>query len=134
MADLPSLSDAILAGDLPGVEAAILAGIDVNADDGRGWPPLHLAIEHGEVEIARRLIAAGAEVNRELDDGGTPLAHAVDVECDAAWQAGLSPDHVSTAMMELLLASGAVPTSRAIEMTKAYENHKMLALLLHRRA
>ncbi len=129
MSDLASLSDAVRAGDLSGVDAAIRAGADVNATDGRRQPPLHLAIEQMEVEIARRLIAAGAEVNRDLGQGWTPLAHAVDIESDAACQAGLSPDEVSTALTELLLASGAIPTDRAIELARGYGNHRALALL-----
>jgi ankyrin repeat protein len=133
MADNASLSNAVWAGDLPGVDAAIRAGIDVNAADGHRPPPLHLAIEQMEVEIVRRLIAAGAELNHDLGEGWTPLVHAVDIESDAAWQAGLTPDQVSTALMELLLASGAVPTNRAIELAREYGNHKALALLSHER-
>jgi ankyrin repeat protein len=129
MAEFASLSDAVWAGNLLGVDVAIRAGVDVNAADGHRQPPLHLAIEQMEVEIARRLIAAGAEVNRDLGRGWTPLAHAVDIESDAACQAGLSPDQVSTALTELLLASGAVPTDRAIELARGYGNHKALALL-----
>lgn len=129
MADIASLSKAVWAGDLPGVEAAIRAGVDVNAADGHRQPPLHLAIEQMEVEIARRLITAGAEVNRDLGDGWTPLAHAVDIESDAACQARVPPDQVSTALTELLLASGAVPTSKAVDLARRYGNHKALELL-----
>jgi ankyrin repeat protein len=131
MSDLASLSpsDAAWAGDLSGVDAAIRAGADVNAADGQCQPALHLAIEPMEVEIARRLIAAGAEVNRDLGQGWTPLAHAVDLESDAACQVGLSPDEVSTALTELLLAAGAIPTDRAIELARGHGNHRALALL-----
>jgi len=129
MSDIASLSDAVWVGDLAGVDAAIRAGVDVNAMDGSRWPPLHLAIEQMEAEIARRLIAAGAEVNRESGRGWTPLAHVVDIESDAACQAGLSPDQVSTALTELLLASGALPTDEAIELARQYGNHKALNLL-----
>jgi ankyrin repeat protein len=129
MSDLASLSDAVWAGDLSGVDAAIRAGVDVNAADGHRQPPLHLAIEQMEVAIARRLIEAGAEVNRDLGRGWTPLVHAVDIESDAACQAGLSPDQVTTALTELLLASGAIPTDRAVELARDYGNHRALALL-----
>jgi ankyrin repeat protein len=101
----------------------------VNATDGPHDPPLHQAIEHQRVEIVRRLIAAGAAVNRDPGDGWTPLAHAVDIESDAASQAGVPPEAVSTELVELLLAAGAVPTGRVFELATAYRNDKALALL-----
>ena len=74
--------------DPPAVEVAIAAGADVNALPPTGLqPPLHLAIEHQRVEIARRLIAAGAMVNCDLGRGWTPLVDAIDIESDAAWLA-----------------------------------------------
>jgi ankyrin repeat protein len=129
VADFASLSDAVWSGDLAGVDAVIEAGVDVNAVDGDRWPPLHLAIEQMEVEIARRLITAGAQVNRDSGQGWTPLVHAIDIESDSACQAGLSLDQVPTALTELLLASGAVVTTRAIEVARGYGNQKALALL-----
>jgi hypothetical protein len=132
-----SLIDAILDDDLRAVEAAIAAGADVNALPASGHqPPLHVAIEHRRVEIIRRLIAAGALLNRELSmpgwdlgQGWTPLVHAIDIESDAAWQAHHETGHESTELTELLLASGAAPTKRAFEVAQGYDNHKALALL-----
>ena len=133
-----SLIDAIYENDLGAVETAIVNGADINAlPAGGDLPPVHLAIEHQRVEVLRRLIAAGALLNRELsmpgwDFGGpgwTPLVHAIDIESDAAWQAHYETGNESTALMELLLVSGAVPTKRAFEIAEGYGNEKALALL-----
>jgi ankyrin repeat protein len=133
-----SLIDAILDDDLHGVETAIAAGADVNALPASGHqPPLHVAIEHQRVEMVRRLVAAGALLNRELsmpgwDFGGkgwTPLVHAIDIESDAAWQAHHETGHESTELTELLLTSGAIPTKRAFEIAEGYGNQKALELL-----
>jgi hypothetical protein len=124
-----NLTDAIRTGDDRAVDAAIAAGADVNALPATGHqPPLHMAIEHQRVAIARRLIEAGALVNRELsmsgwDFGGagwTPLVHAIDIESDAAWQAHHETGHETTELTELLLASGAVPTKRAFQIAGDY--------------
>jgi ankyrin repeat protein len=133
-----SLINAIYDNDVCAVEMAIAAGADVNAWQAGGHhPPLHVAIEHQRVEIVRRLIAAGALLNWELsmpgwDFGGpgwTPLAHAIDIESDAAWQAYHERGHESTVLTELLLASGAAPTNRAFEIANNYGNEKALELL-----
>jgi ankyrin repeat protein len=127
--NIVSLADAVWAGDASAVEAAIRNGVDVNAAcDGR-WPPLHLAIEQMEVELARRLIAAGAEVNRESGQGWTPLVHAIDVESDSAQQRGVPPEDTTTTLTELLLDSGAVPTEEAFRVARAYGNNKALLLM-----
>jgi ankyrin repeat protein len=129
MTDITSLSDSVWAGDLAGVEAVIRAGVDVNATDGFRQPPLHLAIEQQEIEIVARLIAAGAQVKRDRGKGWTPLAHAIDIESDAACQARLPLDQVPTVLTELLLDAGAIPTDVALEVAREYGNYKALALL-----
>jgi ankyrin repeat protein len=130
MAATLSLEDAVRAGDLSAVEAAIDAGADVNTipnDD--DWPPLHIAIEHQAITIVRRLIAAGAEVNRDLGRGWTPLVHAIDIESDAAWQAHHETDRASNVLTSLLLAAGAGATHQAFELAEHYGNRKALTLL-----
>jgi ankyrin repeat protein len=109
----------------------IAAGADVNAADESREPPLHLAIEQQWVEIVRRLLTAGADVNHQVPDSLTPLEHAIDIESDAAIQAGLLPEEISTELVELLLASGAKQTQRAFQLATVYGNHKALALLQH---
>jgi hypothetical protein len=127
--DAERMTDAIWHGDFDAVVALIQSGADVNAVDGPHRPPLNQAIEHQRVEIVRRLIAAGADVNRDAGGGCTPLAHAIDIESDVASQEGLPPDEVSTELIELLLASGAVPTEKAFELVAVYNNHKARSLL-----
>lgn len=130
MVEPERFTEAVWAGDLFAVEVLLAAGADPNAPTEEGFPPpLHLAIEQQWVEIVRRLIAAGAAVNRDHGQGWTPLAHAIDIESDAASQAGLPPEAVSTELVELLLAAGAEPTERAFELSAAYNNHKARSLL-----
>src|SRR3954470_24717774 len=116
------LSEAIRAHDLAAVDALIAEGVEVNACHEPHCPPLFQAVEHQQAEIARRLIAAGADINRDAGQGWTPLAHAIDSESDAASQAGLPPESVATELVELLLAAGAKPTARAFELAAAYCN------------
>ena len=129
MTELDALSDAVWSGDLRAVEMLIAGGVDINASSGDRQPPLHLAIEQQQVEIVRRLLAAGASINHDLGAGWTPLVHALDIESDAAWQAGRTPDEVSAELTELLLASGAIVTERALAVAAGYGNHKALEAL-----
>jgi ankyrin repeat protein len=56
----------------------VAGGADVNAANDRGWTPLHQAAYSNQVSIAERLLAAGAEIDREAHgEGGTPLAVAL---------------------------------------------------------
>lgn len=73
MADPKELSDAVWSGDLATVDALLVAGVDPNIAEEDRWPPLYLAIETGHKEIILRLIAAGADINRELEKGFTRL-------------------------------------------------------------
>ena len=130
MVDPKQFAEAIWSGDLHAVVLMLDAGADPNATyEEHRWPPLHLAIEQQRTEIASKLLGAGAAINEYVGQGWTPLAHAIDIESDAASQAGLSPDEVSTELVELLLAAGAKPTERAFELARAYNNHKAMLLL-----
>ena len=56
------------------MEALIEAGADVNMADGEGYTPLHEAVRFGNIEAARALIEAGANINASAErDGYTPL-------------------------------------------------------------
>ena len=48
----------------------------MNADEGTGLTPLHSAANHGRKEIAKLLIAAGADVNAKDVLDVTPLDYA----------------------------------------------------------
>ena len=127
MVDDREFAAAIMRGDRAAVEAMLGAGA---APDEVGpesvYSPFELAIEHGQVEIARRLIAAGADVN---GNDGSPLVHAIDAESDAASQLYDDVSKASSEMIELLLAAGAAPTARAFQVANGYGNEKALALL-----
>jgi ankyrin repeat protein len=126
MVDPKRLSDAVWAGDLSTVDGLIADGADVNVADLPHMPPLHLAIEQMWLEIVRRLIAAGADVNKRREDGWTPLMHAIDIESDSASQLGKAPN---TELTKLLLDAGATPTHEAIELAKRYCNRQAESLL-----
>ena len=67
------LTDAALNGDIEAVKQYLAAGADVNAKDGMGTTPLHLAATK---EIAELLITEGADVNAKDEGGYTPLDRA----------------------------------------------------------
>jgi hypothetical protein len=56
---------------------------DVRAKDTAGETPLHYAASRGSLEVARLLLAAGADAYAATDFGTTPLAMA---EREALWQ------------------------------------------------
>jgi hypothetical protein len=68
------LHQAALEGNLPAVRRHIEAGADLNArDPSRGSSALIIAATFGRTEVARALIAAGADVDQRNDDGSTAL-------------------------------------------------------------
>ncbi len=59
-----SLLAAAKAGDVAGVEAALRAGVPVDARDASTrYTPLMHACDKGKVDVVRMLLAAGADVN-----------------------------------------------------------------------
>lgn len=72
-----TLWEAIGAGDLPAVHAALSARPDANLRDEQGATPLMLAASLGNLGIVQALIEAGAEVNAADARGWTPLVCAV---------------------------------------------------------
>lgn len=48
-------------------------GVDVNANDDRGWSLLHFAAYYDRPEIVEALIEYGAKVNARTNLGLTPL-------------------------------------------------------------
>ena len=78
----------------------LAAGADVHGTGMNGWTPLHMAAARGQVEKARLIIKAGADVNRriEIDAEKTPLMEAASEGRAEA--------------VRLLLECGADPTMR----------------------
>ncbi|HIM69100.1 MAG TPA: ankyrin repeat domain-containing protein [Gammaproteobacteria bacterium] len=73
-----ALIEAADKGNIEAVKQHLSAGVDVNAKDDNGFPPLHLAADRGHTEVVELLITKGAEVNVQSDGGNTPLDWAVD--------------------------------------------------------
>lgn len=101
-----------LSGELGQVAMAelLLRQPNVNADstDEEGRTPLMMAANAGSVDVARLLIAAGANVNRADKSGGTPLLLASDLTViNVLLAAGADPDVAD--------ATGETPLSRAVQ-------------------
>ena len=68
-----NLHNAARAGDLWMVNQLLLAGADVNAVDGDGNTPLHVAAVWDREGIVRQLLAEGAEIDAKDKYGNMPL-------------------------------------------------------------
>ena len=61
------------------VDRILAAGADASAADDDGWTPLHTAAMAGHIDLARRLVRAGASVRAHAHgrEGGSPLSYAL---------------------------------------------------------
>jgi ankyrin repeat protein len=130
--------------DLPGVEAAIAEGQDVNARDGMGRTPLFFVSENPR--IVEVLLAASADVNAADGEGYTPLHLAaswpkklwiaemlIDAGANvnaqtqygmtpliiASFAANLAPDGNVHRLVEMLLRAGANVNAKSEDGTSA---------------
>ncbi|MFG2844590.1 HEAT repeat domain-containing protein [Kitasatospora sp. NPDC048296] len=86
------LNEAVIAGDAAAVRSLLEDGADPNALGPDGLPLLCAAVagfDHGTAEV---LVEAGADADRELPDGTTPLLRAVDLGSPALVGALLGSD------------------------------------------
>ena len=67
------IHDAARTGNLNAVQTELDKGVDVNARDNDGWPPLHRAAWGGYKEIIKLLLANGADVNAMYEECATSL-------------------------------------------------------------
>ncbi len=89
-----SVADAAMQGGREAVRSLLKQGADVNAAQGDGMTALHWAARHGDVELARTLVYAGANLKATTRLGGlTPLLMASQIG--------------DSAVIEVLLKAGA---------------------------
>src|ERR1041384_549875 len=60
------------------VKLLVDAGAPVNAKQDKGWAPLHEAVNRGDVEMTRYLLAHGADPKQQNDDGKSAIGIAAD--------------------------------------------------------
>ena len=116
LADSAALLAAVEASNASAVTNLLTRDVKLEVRDQRGWTPLIIAANQGNVVIASLLVAKGADVNAcsSSTNGSTVL-------CFAA-------QHSNTALLELLLRnganiSGATGTSYTIAATTASDNN-----------
>ena len=68
-----ALHRAAQSGDIAGLQAALSAGVEVDARDGRGWTALMHAVNKGYVLLVEPLLEAGANPDVRAPDGATAL-------------------------------------------------------------
>ena len=123
--DDPALLDATRRGDVAAVRSLLEDGTDPNTAQGDGLTALHLAAQAGNLEIAKLLIGAGAEVAATTRIGGYMPMHLASGAAQASVvgaliEAGADPSAVTT-------ASGVTPLHLA---AKAFNGESTVRVLL----
>ena len=96
-----ALHQAAQAGDIGMLDAAIAAGVNVDARDSRGRTALMHAVDQGYPLLVQQLVAARADVNVRAPDGATALF--------------MAAAHGHTEIIELLMKAGAAVSVRGPE-------------------
>ncbi len=114
-------------GDVATVRTVLDAGGDPNEEDPDGFTVLYIAVVSNRTDVARLLIARGANVNAVDRRGMTPLLYAA------------SADFGDPSMVDLLLKSGANPAAKtkegltALDLARKYSHTYMFSALLAKR-
>ena len=91
-----ALHRAARAGNLKGLEAALAAGMDVDARDDKGWTALMYVVDKGYVLLMEPLLTAKADPDVRAPDGATALF--------------MAAAHGHSEIILLLMKAGADPT------------------------
>ena len=78
------LAQAVVNGDIPGIQGALKAGAKLNGQGRDGLTPLHLALLHFQLESFSALLAGGADPNSPAKNGDSVMS-LVSVMPDPAW-------------------------------------------------
>ncbi|MEM6468701.1 MAG: ankyrin repeat domain-containing protein [Planctomycetota bacterium] len=70
-----ALIQSIKRGQLDEMMSAIAAGAKLNHCDFDGRTPLEVALDHGQMDLARKLVSLGADVNQTIGKRGDVLLH-----------------------------------------------------------
>jgi uncharacterized protein len=105
MGGMTALLYAAREGHQRAAEALIEAGADVNQVSGDKFSPLVMSIINGHLDLAKYLLAHGADPNRASETGITALYAAVDVQwAPKTWFPQPSTEQEKTTYLELLTA------------------------------
>ncbi|HYT77519.1 MAG TPA: ankyrin repeat domain-containing protein [Vicinamibacterales bacterium] len=124
-ADGSRVADAAMAGDRDAVRALLTSGEDVNAAQGDGMTALHWAARRGDVETARMLIAAGANLRATTRLGNyTPLLVASELGhaqvIDALVAVGADPKTTTSSGVTALMLASASGQADAVKSLLAH--------------
>ena len=76
--DIDALVEAIKASDVETVKALISQGVNPNAEDRYGKPPLIYAVSKNDVAMVNALLDQGADIDQPFSAGVTPLMAAAE--------------------------------------------------------
>jgi ankyrin repeat protein len=115
-----SVADAAMNGDRAAVRALLTSGDDVNAAQGDGMTALHWAARHGDVDLIKMLLAAGANVKATTRLANyTPLLMAAEIgsagAIDALIAAGADPKGTTASGVTPLMFASAAGQADAVK-------------------
>lgn len=73
----PLILVAVASGQKEITEYLLGQGADINATQGGGYTPLHIAAQNGNEEMIQYLLEHMADINATTDDGQTPMELAI---------------------------------------------------------
>jgi len=119
------VADAAMNGDRAAVRALLTSGDDVNAAQGDGMTALHWAAQHGDVDLIKMLVAAGANVKATTRLANyTPLLTASEIgsagAIEALIAAGADPKGTTASGVSPLMFASAAGQADAVKTLVAH--------------